>query len=66
MDLTKNIQRSIKFLKKFSKKNKFSEKQNKNFIHVFLLYGQLKYNINLGLNVNDKNNKNNKNIKLYN
>ena len=57
MDLNKNIQKSIKYLKKYSKKNKFNEKNTNNFIHVFLLYLQLKYKIKMGLNVNNEDSK---------
>ena len=52
MEINKKIKKSVKFLKKFSKSNKFNIKNdNSNHIHVFLLYIQLNYNINLGFNV---------------
>lgn len=56
MDLNKNIQKSVKYLKKFCKKNKFDENNSNNFIYVFILYLQLKYKINVGLKVNNEKN----------
>jgi hypothetical protein len=52
MELNRKIKKSIKFLEKFSKQNKFdSKKEGNNHIHVYLLYTQLKYDINLGFKI---------------
>lgn len=57
MELNKKIKKSIKFLEKFSKQNKFdSKKEGNNHIHVYLLFAQLKYGINLGFNVKKNDN----------
>ena len=46
MEINKNIKRSLKYLKKYYEKNKFSIKKNNIFIHPFLLYIQKKYILN--------------------
>ena len=52
MEINKKVKKVIKFLEKFSKNNKFNiNDENSNHIHVFLLYAQLKYNLNMGFNV---------------
>ena len=53
MDLDKKINKSIKFLQKYTKKNKKSDNDN-NFVYVFLLYCQIKYKIKFDIvkNVN--------------
>ena len=48
MDIDKKINKSIKFLQKYTKKNKFSNNDT-NFVFVFLLYCQLKYKIKLNI-----------------
>lgn len=49
MDIDKKINKSIKFLQKYTKNNKISD-NDKNFVFVFLLYCQLKYKIKFNLN----------------
>ena len=53
MDLDKKINKSIKFLQKYTKNNKKSEEDH-NFVYVFLLYCQIKYKIKFDIvkNVN--------------
>ena len=51
MDIDKKINKSIKFLQKYTKKNKFSNNDT-NFVFVFLLYCQIKYKIKLNLPFN--------------
>jgi hypothetical protein len=54
MDIDKKINKSIKFLQKYTKKNKFSNNDT-NFVFVFLLYCQIKYKIKLNVPINDVN-----------
>ena len=49
--LDKSILNSYKYLKKYTKKTKFNPKKNNNFIHLFLLYIQNKFNLKFNLNV---------------
>ena len=53
MNIDKKIKKSIKYLQKYSKNNKFSSKETNNFIHIFLLYCQIKYNFNFNVNTNN-------------
>ena len=53
MNIDKKIKKSIKYLQKYSKNNKFSSKETNNFIHIFLLYCQVKYNFNFNIDSNN-------------
>jgi hypothetical protein len=48
MDIDKKINKSIKFLKKYTKSNKIADTDT-NFVFVFLLYCQLKYKIKFNI-----------------
>ena len=52
MDIDKKINKAIKFLQKYTKKNKFSP-DDSNFVYVFLLYCQKKFNIEFNLSQNN-------------
>ena len=51
MDIDKKINKSIKFLKKYTKNNKISDTDT-NFVFVFLLYCQIKYKIKFDIDTN--------------
>ena len=46
MTLTKKILKTYKTLYKYNKNNKFSQKRNRSFIHMYLLFLQNKYRFN--------------------
>ena len=52
MDISKNINKSIKYLKKYSSQKK---SKKKNFIDCFLLYAQLKYSLNFHMKTSNLN-----------
>ncbi len=52
MDVDKKINKSIKFLQKYTKNNKNSD-NDKNFVFVFILYCQIKYKIKFNINTKE-------------
>ena len=52
MDIDKKINKSIKFLQKYTKSNKISD-NDKNFVFVFILYCQIKYKIKFNINTKE-------------
>lgn len=76
-NLSNNILKSLKYLNNFNKNKKFNPKKNHNFIHMYLLYIQNNYDLDLGfknftkekeftkiLKYLYKNNKDEKNLKF--